>query len=182
MKTFTQHVDLIESVKYCLEHNTRLASLYRVGSEAYYEAFRLARSAINEGKVVVESKLDSLDKVLIEETDIGEFALYEGQHVPLDSPMIAEENKENVELNKPKRGGNKKYYVYVKNDKGNVVKIEFGDPNLSVKLDDEGARKSFVARHKCDQKKDKTTAGYWACRIPRYADDLGLSSGGNFFW
>ena len=50
------------------------------------------------------------------------------------------------------------------------------------KLDDKAARKSFAARHKCDQQKDKTTASYWACNIPRYADQLGLSGGGNFFW
>jgi len=44
------------------------------------------------------------------------------------------------------------------------------------------ARKSFAARHKCDQQKDKTSAAYWACNTPRYAKSLGLSGGGNFFW
>ena len=180
MKTFTEHVEFTKTVKHCMENNTRLASVYRVGSEAYYESFRHARSVLNEKREFWSEKLDSLDIALIEETDIGEFALFEGENVPLDSPMIHEEDDK--ELNKPKRGGNKKYYVYVKNDKGNVVKVEFGDPNLSVKLDDEGAKKSFVARHKCDQKTDKTTPGYWSCRLPRYADDLGLSGGGNFFW
>lgn len=87
------------------------------------------------------------------------------------------------ELNSPKRGGNKKYYVYVKNDKGNVVKVEFGDTSgLQAKIDDPQARASFVARHDCDNKKDKTTPGYWSCRLPMYAKELGLEGGGDYFW
>ena len=70
-----------------------------------------------------------------------------------------------VELNNPTRGDTKKYKVYVKNDKGNVIKVEFGDPNMSIKRDDPEARRNFRARHNCDQKKDKTTAGYWSCKF-----------------
>jgi len=70
-----------------------------------------------------------------------------------------------VDLNNPTKGDTKKYKVYVKNDKGNVVKVEFGDPNMSIKRDDPARRKSFRARHNCDQKKDKTTAGYWSCKF-----------------
>ena len=73
--------------------------------------------------------------------------------------------KSGKELNNPTRGDVKKYKVYVKNDKGNVVKVEFGDPNMSIKRDDPEARKNFRARHNCDQKKDKTTAGYWSCKF-----------------
>jgi hypothetical protein len=74
-----------------------------------------------------------------------------------------------VKLNKPQRGGSKKFYVYVRDPKsGNIRKVSFGDPNLSVKIKDPERRKSFVARHKCKEKKDKTTAGYWACRVGRY--------------
>ena len=68
-----------------------------------------------------------------------------------------------VTLNKPIRGGTKKFYVYVKNDKGNIVKVSFGDPNMEIKRDDPKRRASFRARHNCDDKKDKTTAGYWSC-------------------
>ena len=93
------------------------------------------------------------------------FGIYEGCHVPLEQPMIEATKDKDVELNSPKRGGKKKYYVYVKNDKGNVVKVEFGDPNMSIKRDDPQARKNFRARHNCDQKKDKTTAGYWSCKF-----------------
>jgi hypothetical protein len=70
-----------------------------------------------------------------------------------------------VTLNKPTRGDVAKYKVYVKNDAGNVVKVNFGDKNMSIKRDDPARRKSFRARHKCDQKKDKDSAGYWSCKF-----------------
>lgn len=74
-----------------------------------------------------------------------------------------------VELNKPKRGGSKKFYVYVKNPKtGNVKKVEWGAKGMSVGIHDPARRKSFAARHKCETTKDKTTASYWACRTGRY--------------
>ena len=93
-----------------------------------------------------------------------------------------EEAKE-PELNSPKRGGNKKFYVYVRNQRGNVIKVEFGDTTgLNAKINNPEARRSFAARHRCAEKKDKTTPGYWACRIPRYTKALGLTGGGEFFW
>ena len=70
-----------------------------------------------------------------------------------------------VQLNNPTKGDRKKYKVYVRNDKGNVVKVEFGDPNMEIKRDDPARRKAFRARHNCDTKKDKTTAGYWSCKF-----------------
>jgi len=95
----------------------------------------------------------------------------------------AEYRGKEVELNKPKRGGSKKFYVYVKNDKGNVVKVEFGDTTgLSVKLRDPERRKSFASRHKCSTKKDKTKAGYWACRIGRYWKSLGGDKNYSGYW
>jgi len=112
------------------------------------------------------------------------FGLYEGQHVPLEQPMI--EINEEQELNKPKRSsGKKKYVVYVKNPKtGNVKKIEFGDEKggLTSKINDRDAARNFAARHNCDTKTDKTKPGYWACRLPKYAKDLGLKGGGSYFW
>ena len=87
-----------------------------------------------------------------------------------------------VQLNKPKRGGSKKFYVYVKNKKGNVVKVSFGDTGLSVKLKQRGARASFAARHKCSTKKDKTKAGYWSCNIGRYWKSLGGGSNFSGYW
>tara|TARA_R100001015_G_C4532219_1_gene98338 strand:+ start:183 stop:632 length:450 start_codon:yes stop_codon:yes gene_type:complete len=76
----------------------------------------------------------------------------------------AEYQGRKVKLNKPMQGDVKKFKVYVKNEKGNVVKVNFGQKGMSIKKDNPGARKSFRARHKCDQKKKKTSAGYWSCR------------------
>jgi len=147
---------------------------YRIGSEMYYEQFNEWKKTLNR------DLLDSFDIELLE-SDIGSHALYEGQHVPLDCPMMEEEQPE---LNKPKAGGPKKYYVYVKDpSSGNIKKVSWGDTTgLKIKLNDPEARKSFAARHQCSTKKDKTKPGYWACRMPYYAKQLGLSGGGNYFW
>lgn len=112
------------------------------------------------------------------------FGIYEGITVPLEQPMI--EGPE-PELNKPKRNSEpgKKYVVYVKNPKtGNVKKITFGDEKggLTSKINDRDAARNFASRHNCDTKTDKLSAGYWACRLPKYAKDLGLKGGGNYFW
>ena len=91
----------------------------------------------------------------------------------------AEYNGKDVELNKPKRGGSKKYYVYVKNPKTDrVKKISFGDvTGLKTKANNKKRAKSFAARHNCEKKNDKMKAGYWACRLPRY----GLVKGGKWW-
>ena len=94
----------------------------------------------------------------------------------------AEYRGKKVQLNKPKRGGSKKFYVYVKSKKGNVKKVSFGDTGLSVKLKQRGARASFAARHKCATKKDKTKAGYWSCNIGRYWKSLGGGSNFSGYW
>jgi len=94
----------------------------------------------------------------------------------------AEYKGKKVSLNKPKRGGSKKFYVYVKSKKGNVKKVSFGDTGLSVKIKKKGARASFAARHKCATKKDKTKAGYWSCNIGRYWKSLGGGSNFSGYW
>ena len=75
----------------------------------------------------------------------------------------AEYEGKKVKLNDPIRGGSKKFYVYVKNEKGNVVKVSFGDPNMEIKRDDPARRKSFRARHNCDDPGPKWKARYWSC-------------------
>ena len=79
---------------------------------------------------------------------------YKGKKVKLDDPF------------RLPQGSSKKFGVYVKNpDTGNIIKVEYGDPNLSIKRDDPERLKNFRARHNCDQKKDKTTPGYWSCKF-----------------
>ena len=81
--------------------------------------------------------------------------------------VASEKKKPPRPLNKPFRtpGGPKKFSVYVKNDKGNVVKVNFGDPNMEIKRDDPGRRKNFRARHNCDSPGPKWKARYWSCRF-----------------
>ena len=81
-----------------------------------------------------------------------EDAEYQGTKVKLNNPIRVQDGKS-------------KFKVYVKNAKGNVVMVRFGDPNMEIKRDDPARRASFRARHNCDQKKDKTTAGYWSCKF-----------------
>jgi hypothetical protein len=80
--------------------------------------------------------------------------------------IAVEKNGRKVTLNKPFRtpDGPKKFSVYVKNDKGNVVKVNFGDPNMKIKKNIPERRKSFRARHNCDNPGPKWKARYWACK------------------
>jgi hypothetical protein len=182
MNEFNQFI-MEEAVQYNIEKDQPLTTcIFRRESEAFSQYFDYLRENADT------LDLTSFDKDMLE-TDIGRKGIFEGEEVHLDLPFVAEaeyQGKE-VDLDKPKRSsepGSKKYYVYTKNDKGNVIKVSFGDVKggLTAKINDDQARKSFVARHNCDMKKDKTKAGYWACRLPYYAKELGLSGGGKFFW
>jgi hypothetical protein len=179
MLSFADYKDKIsKSVHYHVENNIPFAeNIYRIHSEEFYNLFREARELYKDGLL---TEISDWDKQLLE-SDIGEFDEYEGQRVPLDIP-IQEEDEKNPPLNKPKRGGPKKFYVFVR-DGDKIKKVTWGDTTgLSVKLRNPEARKSFAARHRCDQQKDKTKASYWACNLPRYAKSLGMSGGGNFYW
>jgi hypothetical protein len=96
----------------------------------------------------------------------------------------AEDKKKNPPIGKPKRGGSKKFYVYVRNPKTKKIKkVSFGDTTgLSAKINNPKARRAFAARHDCKNKKDKTKASYWSCRLPRYSKLLGLKSSFSGFW
>ena len=169
--------EITEAIQYHLDTGVPFAdNIFRHTSASFYKFFQEARVMHRNGDI----QIDSVDKQILE-TDIGMFGIYEGKEVPLDCPLM--EADKDVELNAPKRGGSKKFYVYVKNDKGNVIKVEFGDTSgLKAKINDRDAARSFAARHQCDTKKDKTKPGYWACRLPWYAKALGLEGGGKYFW
>jgi hypothetical protein len=76
----------------------------------------------------------------------------------------AEYQGRDVPLGKPMQGDVKKFKVYVKNPKGNVVKVNFGDPNMRIKKSNPARRRSFRARHNCDNPGPRTKARYWSCR------------------
>lgn len=90
-----------------------------------------------------------------------------GNEEEISHEAWASEKNKGKTLNKPFRtsGGPKKFSVYVKNEKGNVVKVNFGDPNMEIKRDDPARRKSFRARHNCDNPGPKTKAKYWSCKM-----------------
>ena len=182
-----QEIVGLPTLQYHLNNNLTLSEcVYRYSSDSFIQLFTEARQALRDGKIT----LNEQDMLLIETTDIGEYGMYQEQKVPLDLPMVDQELNEaqykgkNISLNKPKRGGPKKFYVYVKNPKtGNVKKVNFGDSgNLSVKINEPGARASFAARHQCDKKKDKTSPGYWSCNIGRYWKSLGGNKNFSGYW
>jgi hypothetical protein len=93
------------------------------------------------------------------------------------------DKKKTPALNKPKRGGSKKFYVYVRDPKTKrIKKVSFGAPGMSVGFKNPKRRKAFAARHKCAQKTDRTKPSYWSCRVGRYAKQLGLGNNFSGFW
>ena len=175
MRHIKQFADFSESLKYHLVNSMPITeNVFRPGSEKFFSILEEARNLFDEGVL----ELKGIDKELYENTEIGTFDTFNGVRVALDIPMETEEelneaeyHGKEVELNHPMRGGTKKYHVYVKNPKtGKVKKIAFGDVHggLTAKVSDPKARKSFAARHNCDMKKDKTKAGYWACRLTKF--------------
>ena len=177
---------LSEGLQYHIDKQIPLfETVYRIGSEKHLSLIKEARKMYSRNVI----DLCEEDEVLIK-THLGEFALYEGESVPLDLPMLNEEEIEEAEfkgkdvpLNKPKRGGSKAYYVYVRDPKTKKVKkVSFGSGGLRAKIKNKEARNAFAARHNCKNKKDRTKAGYWSCNLPRYASALGLGANMNTFW
>ena len=196
LKPLQENVLLVEdkvskNLQYHLDKNIPLhENAFRYGTEAQLQLFKEVRKLYNEEKLYLNPE----DRWLVENTDIGNYGLYEDQFVPLDVPFVEEEQlneadtkKKHPPLNKPKRGGSKKFYVYVKDPKTKKVKkVSFGaaggGQNLAVKIRDPKARRAFADRQNCDKKTDRTTPGYWSCNLPRYAKALGLGSNMNSFW
>ena len=109
---------------------------------------------------------ESVDQEWVRESDMDMFIEYlEGMSKATNGSPIeeAEYQGRDVKLNKPMAGDVAKFKVYVK-DGDKVKKVNFSQKGARIKKDNPERRKSFRARHKCDQKKDKTTAGYWSCR------------------
>ena len=179
-------VQVSDELTYHINEGLTLTNnIYRVYSQGYFNLVNEVRELWNEGLI----DLNEEDRMMVE-SDLGKRVKIGEEIVYLDAPFIYEVETEedilqeakhrgkNVKLGKPFRtpGGPKKFAVYVKSKGGGVKKVTFGDPNLRVRNKNKGAAKSFRARHKCDQKKDRTTAGYWSCNVGRYAKQLGLSS------
>lgn len=113
--------------------------------------------------IEIEEDFDMLEEIeLSDDEDFHENFGYLA--FPTDGSFFeAEYQGKTVKLNKPIRGGSKKFYVYV-NCNGKVKKISFGDPNMEIKADSPERRKSFRARHNCENPGSKCKARYWSCK------------------
>jgi hypothetical protein len=182
----TESVSISKNLKYHLDNRIPLSeNVFRIFSSSYFELINEVRTLYNNGLMDVND-----EDLWLVESNLGEsVTLDNGKIVWLDVPFEIKETiseavhrGKKVNLGSPFRtpGGPKKFAVYVKTPGGGVKKVTFGDPNLRVKNANKARAKSFRARHKCDQKKDRTTAGYWSCNVGRYAKKLGLKSSRNW--
>lgn len=178
---------LSEGLQYHISEKLPLTeNVYRVGSEAYFNIIKEAKEAYAKGDYtpINEEEEEMLN------SDLGEWAMFEGESVPLDFPMYEEtleeakkKKKKDPPIGKPMKnaGGGKKYKVFVRNPKtGKIKKISYGDSKGGLKgnWNSAEARKSFASRHNCAEKKDRTKAGYWACRAHK---DFGTNVPGRFW-
>jgi len=177
---------MTENMQYHITNKLPLTeNTFRYGSQAFLDLWAEARYLYSRNVIHVNDD----DKEILLETNLGEYGMYEGKKVPLDLPMLEEDEleeskdkKKTPPIGKPKRGGSKKFYVYVR-DKGKIKKVSFGDTSgLSAKINNPEARKAFAARHDCKNKTDRTKASYWSCRLPRFSKLLGLKSSFSGFW
>lgn len=181
-----ESVEISDELKYHIDNGMSLTNnIFRAYSEKYFDLVNEVRTLWENGGIALNE-----EDTLMVESDLGKKVMFNGKLIYLDAPFVYETEDEeevldeakhrgkNVNLNKPFRtpGGPKKFAVYVKSKNGGVKKVTFGDPNLRVRNSNKSAAKSFRARHKCSEKKDRTTAGYWSCNVGRYAKQLGLSS------
>lgn len=135
---------------------------YNITVEFWSEENGLVEKEYSKGQVLNGDIVDSIHNLLnnfnpeyidIEDYEKSEAAQYQGKKVTLNKPF------------RLPTGSTKKFGVYTKNDKGNVVFVRFGDPNMSIKKNNPERRKSFRARHKCDTPGPKWKPRYWSCKM-----------------
>ena len=148
-----------------LQRYTGIKKYGKKGFEALQKAGR--EGASEEQKGAIKDKYLKKESVELEETYDGDdfFDAYGVMYFNEDEQIDeAEYQGRKVSLGQPMQGDVKKFKVYVKNPKGNVVKVNFGDPNMKIRKSNPKARKSFRARHNCDNPGPRHKARYWSCR------------------
>ena len=172
-KAMMESATLSESVEYHLQNKISFTeNVFRPGSENFFAMISEAKRLYAEGKY---KPVDEYEQDLLE-SNVGEKAIYEGKEVILDFPFQETLNEDDETgghgIGKPFRshGGGA---VYVKNSKGNVIKVNFSQSGMKKRYNEPGRVRSFIARHHCLTNKDRTSASYWACRWPRYFSDTG---------
>ena len=168
-------VKISEELEYHINENLTLTNnVFTVYSKRYFDLINEVRDLWMRDLI----HLNEEDEQIVM-SDIGKIALYEGKMVYLDAPIEdevedlfeAKYKGRTVTLNKPMQGDVKKFKVFVKNEKGNVIKVNFGFGGTSakgkvmrIKKSNPERRKNFRARHNCDNPGPKTKARYWSCR------------------
>ena len=190
LKEGQDKITLSEGLKYHITEGRMLIhNIFRPLSSQYFALVREARELYNNGMLSLVE-----DDIELMESNLGEYGIYNGVKVPLDYIFDIDEvinyinevkkDKKHPPLGKPHRGGSKKFYVYVRKPGGGIKKVSFGmaGGGLRAKLNNPKARQAFSKRHNCPQKKDRTKASYWSCRLPRYAKLLGFKTTFSGYW
>ena len=166
---------MTENMQYHIDNKKPLyETTLPYGSKEYLDLWVEARYLYSRGALNV----GGIDKEKITETHLGEYGIFEGQMVPLDMPTPdedilteAEYQGRKVQLGKPMQGDIKKFKVYVKNDKGKVVKVNFGfggksakGKRMVIKAKNPKRRAAFRARHNCKNPGPRWKARYWSCK------------------
>jgi hypothetical protein len=170
-----------ENLNYHLENGiSMLESVFRIESESWLSLLNEARARFHSGEINLTD-----DEIWLIGTDAGTKGIYEGAEVLLDVPFLevieineAEYRGKKVKLNRPFRtpSGPRKFSVYTKNEKGNIVKVGFGEPGMRVNNANPEKARSFRKRMRCDNPGPKWKPRYWACNVGRYSKILGLVS------
>jgi len=162
---------LSDNLSYHFNNGTSLLeSVFRVESEAWLDIVNEARILFNQGKIGLTE-----DEIWLVGTDAGEKGI---PFEDVEELHEAEYRGKKVDLNRPFRtpSGPRKFGVYTKNEKGNVVKVGFGQPGMRVNNNDQAKARSFQKRMRCDSPGPKWRAKYWSCNVARYRKLLGIKS------
>jgi len=175
----SSHFDISESINEVIDQNL-VKGIEVIKQTLSKEGGAAGLEPLVKELVKLGFKKDEVVNLLKDMTSVKQHR--DGDYILLP---LEEAKNDNKKLNKPTRdsSGGKAYKVYVKDPKtGKIKTVRFGSGGLRAKINDKKARNAFAARHKCSTKKDKTKAGYWSCRLPRYASLLGLKSSFSGFW
>lgn len=172
----TKNIKISEGLSYHIKEQINIhQNIFRIGSDEYYSLIKEARSLFLKGFLKTSNPNDQF---LFERLQTGTKAKYkpygkdDWREVSLDDPFILRDD----------RRKNHRFGVYIdsgeKTDNGEIIAkfIGFSSPDGEIANYDEGRSKSFLARHKCSEKKDKNTPGFWACNVALFHKQLGLKS------
>jgi hypothetical protein len=181
LNTFKKFANKLDDLHLFVEADIVTEAMTKIASDSEYDhELGMVRNEMQTAKRAIEDIMNAVgnkgegnlmawvqSKITNAVQMLKGVADYMASEKEMEEPKMTTASKnEGKKLNKPFRtpGGPKKFSVYVKNDKGNVVKVNFGSPDMEIKRDDPGRRKNFRARHNCDSPGPKWKAKWWSCR------------------